>query len=60
MAPTASNTEIAENNNMTAPLSLAAARPDTHPDPRKVVAETSFSDAERRSIEGGLAAKLFG
>ena len=37
MAPTASNTEIAENNNMTAPLSLAAARPDTHPDPRKVV-----------------------
>jgi aminocarboxymuconate-semialdehyde decarboxylase len=28
--------------------------------PRKVVAETPFSDAERRSIEGDLAAKLFG
>ena len=27
--------------------------------PLKIVAETSFSDAERASINGGLAAKLF-
>ncbi|MDB5563883.1 MAG: hypothetical protein JWP84_449, partial [Tardiphaga sp.] len=28
--------------------------------PMKVVAETKFSDAERASINGGLAQKLFG
>jgi len=28
--------------------------------PLKIVQETSFSDAERASINGGLAAKLFG
>ena len=28
--------------------------------PLKIVEETSFSDAERKSINGGLATKLFG